>query len=159
MNNTLLNDQLKRLDTKYARQSAPKNRLRVFYGWAKLGKIRKHEGISVIYENEEGVADHHRMNRSFISAQHNVCWRYQTDGEASDAKQSNRIFTEYSVFMDDKRIAGSLEAALRANSQADRYNVSEAERKRIADELRKWYLSEHRDYKEPIRQLNLFEDL
>ena len=159
MSNTLLNDQLKRLETKHARQSAPKSRLRVFYGWAKLGKIRKHEGISVIYENEEGVADHHRMNRSFLSAQHNVCWRYQTDGEASDAKQSNRIFTEYSVFMDDKRISGSLEAALRANSQADRYNVSEAERKRIADELRKWYLSEHRDYKEPIRQLNLFEDL
>lgn len=159
--NNILNDQLERLALRHSpgRQKEAKSRLRVFYGWAKLGKIRKREGISIIYENEEGVADHHRMNRSFLSAQHNVCWRYQTDGEASDAKQSNRIFTEYSVFMDDKRIAGSLEAALRANSQADRYNVSEAERKRIADELRKWYLSEHRYYKEPIRQLNLFEDL
>jgi len=159
--NTMLNDQLRMLEVKHPSQkaAAKKTRLRVFYGWAKLGKIRKREGISIIYENEEGVADHHRMNRSFLSAQHNVCWRYQTDGEASDAKQSNHIFTEYSVFMDDRHIRGSLEAALRANSQADRYNVSEAERKRIADELRKWYLSEHRDYKEPIRQLNLFEDL
>ncbi len=159
--NTILNDRLQRLDAKHnsERSKASKSRLRVYYGWCKLGKIRKREGISVIYENEEGVADHHRMNRSFLSAQYNVCWRYQTEGEASDAKQLNRIFTEYCVFMDDKRIAGSLEAALRANSDADRYNVSTAERKRIADALRSWYMSEHRDYKEPTRQLDLFEQL
>lgn len=138
--------------------SVKKSRLRVFYGWCKLGKIRKREGISIIYENEEGVADHHRMNRSFLSAQYNVCWRYQTDGESRDAKQLNRIFTEYCIFMDDKKIAGSLEAALRANSDADRYNVPQAERERIAGELRSWYLQEHRDYKEPVRQLDLFED-
>lgn len=158
--NTLLNDQLERLALRHSpgRQKEAKSRLRVFYGWAKLGKIRKREGISIIYENEEGVADHHRMNRSFLSAQHNVCWRYQTEGEAKDARQSNRIFTEYSVFMDDRHIRGSLEAALRANSDADRYNVPQAERERIAGELRSWYLQEHRDYKEPVRQLDLFED-
>ncbi len=159
--NTLLNDQLAMLEVKHSpeKAAAKKSRLRVFYGWCKLGKIRKREGISIIYENEEGVADHHRMNRSFLSAQYNVCWRYQTEGEAKDAKQLNRIFTEYCVFMDDKKIGGSLEAALRANSVADRYNVSQAERIRIADELRKWYMSEHRDYREPTRQLDLFEDL
>lgn len=27
--------------------------LRVFYGWAKVGKIRKKEAISVIFENDE----------------------------------------------------------------------------------------------------------
>lgn len=158
--NDIFIDQLKRLEFRHAqdKKSAKKARLRVFYGWCKLGKIRKREGISIIYENEEGVADHHRMNRSFLSAQYNVCWRYQTEGEASDAKQLNRVFTEYCIFMDDKHIAGSLEEALRANSEADRYNVSPAERKRIADELRKWYMSEHRNYKEPIRQLELFED-
>ena len=158
--NGIFIDQLKRLEFRHAqdKESAKKARLRVFYGWCKLGKIRKREGISIIYENEEGVADHYRMKRSFLSAQYNVCWRYQTEGEASDAKQLNRVFTEYCVFMDDKHIAGSLEAALRANSESDRYNVSPAERKRIADELRKWYMSEHRNYKEPIRQLELFED-
>lgn len=67
-------------------------------------------------------------------------------------------YQQANVNMDDKHIAGSIEAALRANSEADRYNVSPAERKRIADELRKWYMSEHRNYKEPIRQLELFED-
>jgi hypothetical protein len=159
--NTLLNDQLAMLDVKHLSEktAAKKSRLRVFYGWCKLGKIRKREGISIIYENEEGVADHHRMNRSFLSAQYNVCWRYQTEGEAKDAKQLNRIFTEYCVFMDEKHIKGSLEAALRANSLADQNNVNPSERKRIADELRAWYMSEHRDYKEPIRQLDLFEGL
>ena len=159
--NTILNDQLEMLALRHSpdKQKVAKGRLRVFYGWCKLGKIRKREGISIIYENEEGVADHHRMNRSFLSAQYNVCWRYQTEGEASDAKQLNRIFTEYCVFFDDKKIAGSLEAAIRANSEADRYNVSTAERKRIADALRSSYMSEHRDYKEPTRQLDLFDDL
>lgn len=158
--NGILIDQLKKLEFQHSsdKKSDKKARLRVFYGWCKLGKIRKREGISIIYENEEGVADHHRMNRSFLSAQYNVCWRYQTEGEASDAKQLNRVFTEYYIFLDDKKIAGSLEAALKANSLADRYNISLPERNRIADELRKWYMSEHRDYKEPIRQLDLFED-
>lgn len=138
--------------------AAKKTRLRVFYGWCKLGKIRKREGISIIYENEEGVSDHHRMGKVLTKAQYNVCWRYQTEGEASDAKQLNRVFTEYYVFMDDKKIGGSLEAALRANSLADANNVSRAERKRIADELRKFYLTNHRGYKEPHRQLYLFDD-
>lgn len=159
--NTILNDQLRMLEVKHSSEkaAAKKSRLRVYYGWCKLGKIRKREGISVIYENEEGVADHHRMGKVLSKAQYNVCWRYQTDGEAKDAKQLNRVFTEYCVFMDDKHICGSLEAALRANSLADQNNVSTSERKRIADDLRKWYMSEHRDYREPIRQLDLFDDL
>jgi len=158
--NTVLIDQLKRLELKQNPQTQKKpSRLRVYYGWAKLGKIRKREGISIIYENTEGVADHHRMSKSMRSAQYTVCWRYQTEGEAEDAKSTNRVFTEYMVFLDDKKIGGSLEAALRANSLADQKNVSIAERTRIANELRAWYMSEHRDHKEPIRQLELFEDL
>lgn len=158
--NTILKDWLKRLGLKHSpdKQQVSQSKLRVYYGWCKLGKIRKREGISIIYENETGVADHHRMNRSFLSAQYNVCWRYQTEGEAKDAKQLNRVFTEYCVFMDDKKIGGSLEAALRANSLADQNNVSPSERKKIADQLRAWYLSEHRNYKEPTRQLDLFDD-
>lgn len=154
-------DQLKRLELKHSTEkpSIRKSRLRVYYGWAKLGKVRKREGISIIYENTEGVAEHHRMGKVLTKAQHTVCWRYQTEGEAKDAGQINRVFTEYSVFLDDKKIGGSLEAALRANSLADQKNVSPSERKRIADELRSWYMREHRDYKEPIRQLDLFEGL
>lgn len=158
--NSILIDQLKRLDFQHSsdKKSVKKTRLRVFYGWAKLGKIRKREAISIIYENEEGVADHQRMGKVLTKAQHTVCWRYQTEGEAKCAEQVNRVFTEYSVFMDDKKIAGSLEAALRANSLADQKNVSASERLRIASELKQWYMSEHRDYKEPIRQLEIIFD-
>ena len=155
MSNTILLDQLKRLELKKKPQKKKPVRLRVYYGWAKLAKIRKREAISVIYENQEGVADHHRMGKVLQKVQHTVCWRYQTDEEAEDAKYINRVFTEYSIFMDDKKIKGSLENALRENSLADQKNVSLAERTRIANELRSWYMSEHRDYKEPIRQLEL----
>ena len=159
MNSSLI-DQLKRLEFQHSsdKKSVKKTRLRVFYGWAKLGKIRKREAISIIYENEVGVADHHRMGKVLTKAQHTVCWRYQTEGEAKCAEQVNRVFTEYSVFMDDKKIAGSLEAALRANSLADQKNVSASERLRIASELKQWYMSEHRGYKEPIRQLEVIFD-
>ncbi|MBQ9524802.1 MAG: hypothetical protein IJR69_06745 [Bacteroidaceae bacterium] len=159
--NTILIDQLKRLELQHSADKKPasKVRLRVYYGWAKLGKIRKREGISIIYENTEGVADHHRMGKVLTKAQHTVCWRYQTEGEAKDAKQINRVFTEYSVFLDDKKIGGSLEAALRQNSLADQKNVSPSERRKIADRLRAWYMSEHKDYKEPVRQLDMFEEL
>lgn len=141
--------------TEKMKASRSQSRLRVFYGWAKTAKVRKREGISVVFENSEGVADHHRMGNVLPKIQHTVCWRYQTEAEANDAKQVNRVFTEYMIFMDDKKIKGSLERALRANSESDKYNVSEAERKRISEELRKWYMSEHRDYKEPTRQLEL----
>lgn len=153
---TILIEQLKMLELKHKPQKQEnRSRLRVYYGWAKLGKIRKREAISIIYENEEGVAEHHRMGKVLQKAQHTVFWRYQSDEEAQEAKHINRVFTEYSVFMDDKKIRGSLEAALRQNSLYDQKNVSLAERTKIADALRKWYMSEHRDYKEPIRQLTL----
>lgn len=137
-----------------------KSPMKVYYGWAKLGKVRKKEAISVIYENNVGVGEHHRMSKALKASQNSVYWRYQTDKEAEDAKLSNRIFTEFSVFLDDKRIAGSLERALKANSDADKNNVSSAERKKIAELLRRAFLAEHRAYKEPLGlQLELFNTL
>lgn len=134
--------------------------MKVYYGWAKLGKVRKKEAISVIYENSLGVGEHHRMNKALKASQNTVYWRYQTDKEAEDAKLSTRIFTEFSVFMDDKHIGGSLERALQANSDADKNNVSSAERKKIAELLRREFLAEHRIYKEPLGlQLELFNTL
>ena len=132
--------------------------LKVYYGWAKLGKVRKKEAISVVYENSVGVGEHHRMSKSLKASQNTVYWRYQTDKEAEDANLYNRIFTEFSVFMDDKHIAGSLERALKANSDADKNNVSAGERKKIAELLRRAFLAEHRNYKEPLGlQLELFD--
>ena len=134
--------------------------LKVYYGWAKLGKVRKKEAISVIYENSVGVGEHYRMSKALKASQNSVYSRYQTNKEAEDAKLCNRIFTEFSVFMDDKHIAGSLERALKANSDADKNNVSSAERKKITELLRRAFLTEHRNYKEPLGlQLELFDTL
>lgn len=157
--NQILIDRLYRLEAEHRpeqkKAQRAKNRLRVYYGWAKLGKVRKREAISIIYENTEGVADHHRMGKVLQKAQDTACWRYQTEGEAKDAQSVNRVFTEYSVFMDDPKVRGSLKRALAINSEADRKNVASQELKRIAEELRKAYMSEHREYREPTEELEL----
>nr|DAJ66360.1 MAG TPA: hypothetical protein [Caudoviricetes sp.] len=128
--------------------------LRVFYGWSKVNKIRKKEAISVIFENDRQSEE--RTLRTVGKFQETVYIRKQTDGEKQDAEHSNRMFTEYSVFMDDKRINGSLDMALLVNRNADRNNVSKKVLDEIETELRRAYLMAHRDYKEPVRQLELF---
>ncbi len=147
---------LSMLDNKYkadfGRRSDSKN-LRVFYGWAKIGKIRKKEAISVIFEN-----DHMREERTLRAVnkyQETVYVRSQTDEEKKDAQYSTRMFTEYSIFLDDKKIKGSLELALRANSDADKNHISEDMRSEISNALRSHFLLHHSSYKEPIVQLTL----
>lgn len=73
-----------------------------------------------------------------------------------DAEHSIRMFTEYSIFMDDKEIKGSLKKALQINMDADRNNVGKKVLDEIAAKLREYYMMLHRDYKEPVRQLELF---
>lgn len=138
---------------------AKESNLRVFYGWAKLGKVRKKEAISVIFENQPNAGWHHRTATTLQKMQNTVIARFQTEDEAKDAAHSNRVFTEYSIFLEDKKIGGSLEEALRVNSESDRNNVSQQKRKEIAAELRRAYLQAHPHYKEPTRQLVLNFDL
>lgn len=128
--------------------------LRVFYGWSKVNKIRKKEAISVIFENDR--QNEEKTLRTVGKFQETVYIRKQTDNEKLDAEHSNRMFTEYSVFMDDKRINGSLEAALQINRNADRNNVGKKILDEIEAELRSAFMIAHRDYKEPVRQLELF---
>ena len=59
-----------------------------------------------------------------------VYTRFQTKDELKDAEQSNRTFTEYSIYLDDKQIKGSLKRALEVNFLADKNNVSEEVRKK-----------------------------
>lgn len=127
----------------------PKN-LRVFYGWAKVGKIRKKEAISVIFENDKMREE--RTQRAIAKYQHTVYVRQQTDAEIQDAIGSTRMFSEYSIFLSDKKLQGSLELALKSNSDADKNHVSADERTKIADALRSHYLENHPGYKEPIVQ-------
>lgn len=151
-----LRERLFILDSKHQKErSRVQNKnLRVFYGWSKVNKIRKKEAISVIFENDR--MNEEKTLRAVGKFQETVYIRKQTDNEKSDAEHSNRMFTEYSVFMDDKRINGSLEAALQANKNADRNNVSRKVLDEIENKLRDAFMMSHRDYKEPIRQLELF---
>lgn len=121
--------------------------LRVFYGWAKVNKMRKREAISVIFENDSQREE--RTLRFINRMQNTVYVREQTDKEKIGIENSIRMYTEYSVFLSDKSIHGSLELALRCNSEADSHTVSEEERNLIASKLRKSFLENHPDYIEP----------
>ena len=154
MSNLLL--QLKLLEDKQKRSgnNNPKSKgYSVYYGWTKINKIRKKEAISVIFENDY-IPE--RNKNSVSKMQNTVYVRSQTPGEEKDADGSVRAFTEYSIFMDDKNIKGSLEQSLKQNFLADENNVSEEERLLIKEALKKKYLEEHPFYKEPIVQLSLF---
>ena len=123
--------------------------LRVFYGWTKLNKVRKKESISIIYENRNQNED--KVQRFLSRAQNTVYIRNQTEEEMKDGETSNRMFTEYSIRMDDKKIQGSLIRALDINSEADKNNVSAEERKIIYDRLKAEYLLNNPFYKEPLK--------
>lgn len=81
--------------------------------------------------------------------------RYQTDEEMADGKRQNRIFTEYSLFLDEKPINGSLERCLLINSNADKNHVSKDIRDKISDTLREAFMLANPDYKELNSQLEL----
>ena len=59
------------------------------------------------------------------------------------------MFTEYTIFMDDKVIRNSLDFALWVNYQADKNYVSTAELDVIEKKLRTAYMESHILYKEP----------
>lgn len=150
MAKTILQNRLAVLDAKHRRTSTVK-RLRVFYGWAKVNKIRKKEGISIIFEND---SQKESRTLSFINRmQTTVYVREQTEREKIGVDKAIRMFTEYSMFLSDSQ--GSLELILKNNSEADRNNVSEEERNLIASKLKEYFLASHPGYKEPVIQLKL----
>lgn len=132
--------------------------LKVYYGWAKVGKIRKKRAISVMFENEWHGCRSERGQRILRSAQETVFERYQDKEEEEAAKDCSRIFTEYSLFFDEKPINGSLEKILQINSDADKKHVSKEMRKKISDALRKAFMKANPKYKEPLIQFDLFAD-
>lgn len=147
-----LTTQLRQLEQKHNLQKkrnadktvTNRNQLKVYYGWTKLNKIRKREAISVIFENEAGAGEHCRYSKTIKKLQETVFVRFQTEGEAEDAKSYNRIFTEYSIFLDDKAINGDPEKALQVNFEADKNHVSEETRLEIKELLRRNYWKNHK---------------
>ena len=148
--NPIFHNRLSALDAKYKRQPTTK-RLRVFYGWCRTNKIRKKEAISVVFEND---SQREERTMSFINKMMDVVYvRDQTENEMVGVENAIRMFTEYSVFLNEKRFQGSLELALRNNYESDSNNVSKEERENIRLKLRERYLSTHPEYKEPTVQL------
>lgn len=130
-------------------------KLKVYYGWARIGNVRKKRALSVMFENEMLGCRSDRGQRCLRTLQDTVFERYQTDEEEKEGKRQNRIFTEYSLFIDEKPINGSLERCLLINREADKNNVSKAMSERISEALRKSFLFANPWYKEPDRQLEL----
>lgn len=130
-------------------------KFKVYYGWARIGGIRKKRALSVMFENEMQGCRSERGQRCLRTIQDTVFERYQTDEEMDDGKRQNRIFTEYSLFLDEKPINGSLEKCLLINSEADKNHVSKTVREKISEALQKAFMLSNPDYKEPCRQLSL----
>lgn len=130
-------------------------KLKVYYGWARIGNVRKKRALSVMFENEMLGCRSERGQRCLRTIQDTVIERYQTDEEMADGKRQNRIFTEYSLFLDERPINGSLERCLLINSESDKNHVSKAMREKIAESLRKAFMFDNSGYKEPCSQLEL----
>lgn len=127
-------------------------KLKVYYGWARIGGVRKKRALSVMFENEMLGCRSERGQRCLRTIQDTVFERYQTDEEMADRKRQNRIFTEYSLFIDERPINGSLERCLLINSEADKNHVSKEMRDKIAEALRKAFMQSNRRYREPDGQ-------
>lgn len=156
---SLLNDKLKRLEVQYGKFRQRVKSLPVYYGWAKINKIQKREALTVIFLNDlpgpRLTKDGYDGVTRWIEP---VYKRWQTDAEMTDAEHVNRMYTSYSLYMDDKRFGGSLEAVLKSNFEADKNHVTEHERNKIKELLRTSYVAQHPLYKEPkVRELSLFD--
>lgn len=124
-------------------------KLKVYYGWARIGNVRKKRALSVMFENEMLGCRSDRGQRCLRTLQDTVFERYQTDEEEKEGKRQNRIFTEYSLFLDENPINGSLNKILQMNSDADKKHVSKEMRDKIAEALRKAFMQTNRKYREP----------
>lgn len=130
-------------------------KLKVYYGWSRIGNVRKKRALSVMFENDAQGCRSDRGQRCLRTIQDTVIERYQTDEEMDDGKRQNRIFTEYSLFLDERPINGSLERCLLINSESDKNHVSKAVREKIAEALRRAFMLANPGYKEPSSQLEL----
>lgn len=124
-------------------------KLKVYYGWARIGNVRKKRALSVMFENDAQGCRSDRGQRCLRTIQDTVFERYQTNEEEKEGKQQNRIFTEYSLFLDENPINGSLNKILQMNSDADKKHVSKEMRDKIAEALRKAFMQTNRKYREP----------
>ena len=130
-------------------------KLKVYYGWSRIGNVRKKRSLSVMFENDAQGCRSERGQRCLKTIQDTVFERFQDEEEEKQGILQNRIFTEYSLFLDEKPINGSLENILQINSEADRNHVSKAMRERISEALWNAFMLANPEYKEPNNQFSL----
>ena len=76
----------------------------------------------ILFESEELAGDENRSSGKSLRKTMTICYeRYQTKEEMCDAPYHNRAFAVYNVFLDDKSIKGSLNAALDDNATLPRH--------------------------------------
>lgn len=159
MMKTTTYNKLKQLEAAHHPNSTKKTspaRLKVYYGWSKINKIQKREAIAIAFENAEGAGWENSRSGKSLRKTMTICYeRYQTKEEMKDAAFHNRMFTTYNVFLDDKRIGGSLKKALADNAEKDRNHVSATESRKIAEALKTAFIAAHLEYKEPVREMEL----
>ena len=130
-------------------------KLKVYYGWSKIGNVRKKRSLSVMFENDAQGCRSERGQRCLRTIQDTVFERYQDEEEERQGTLQNRIFTEYGLFLDEKPINGSLEKCLFLNSEADKNHISKAMRDKIMEALRNAFVLANPGYKEPNGQFEL----
>jgi len=130
--------------------------MKVYYGWTKKNKIAKRDALTVIFLNAPTPLRINKDGKDGVTQKMYIAYeREQTKGEMQDARLSNRIYTVFYIFMDDKKINNSLTKALQSNYDADQNNVSKAERERIRQALKDKYLQLNPHYTETAQQLEL----
>lgn len=112
----------------------------VFYGFAKLTKkIVRKKSLVVQFANFPDGHFNERQQKYINQKMHIVYQRYQTIEEAEDAKKSNRSWTKWEYFVEDKKWKNNIDLALQDNFYADEKNVSLQERESIKEKLRAQY--------------------
>ena len=126
--------------------------LKVYYGIDKTNAVKRRRAVCVLFENTGPFrtdANGRSYQDRYVERQMHLAYtRQQTPQEAADAATQRQTFTCYTMFVDDRRFNGSLNAVLEFNSQADSRNISEEERLRIAEAIRKVFREVYPEYKE-----------
>lgn len=131
------------------------SKLKVYYGLRKLtAKAVRKPSIIVVFENAN---NNMRKNEKAINRlMYKVHERFQTQGEGFDADQSNRMFTVYEIFLEDRNIQGDPERAIKLNFLQDANNVSLQERQLIAEKIRAEIYNFYHIQQKNNKQLRLF---
>lgn len=136
--------------------------MKVYYGIGKVNKIQKKREIKILYENQNGFRyknGESYQDRYIKRAMHLAYTRFQTKEEEKDAIGAITTFTGYSIFIDSKPFNGSLKKALEHNKAAEIKNLSKSELDKIYKALESEFKYVFEDYKEPITELTLFDEI